>query len=320
MLFFNNKETLHHLRNPPLPPPYTRSTMTSSLRYSCASLPSRASPARLSPAAPSSAPSADLLGGDDAAAAAAADLPDAALAVAGPENLRTPRSPTTAMIDTRPEFHTLSPGGEEQRPSSRTCCVVVCVHHERSWAWARVAVFSSHTMGSGRSFPQTGTQLLEGDRYSIYWYACSLVGSYAGYTRTRTRVASSRSAPRHFQFSRMDLPPPLKSASSEFTLGHTPRMAGRPGSSVVSSIMCMSATFLFGSGQSAATTRGGFHAAQDAPAACNRQRCHRAVRSEWCKCAAYDGHRWICVPIFCLFLETASFWVVHVLLPGKQLR
>jgi len=39
------------------------------------------------------------------------------------------------------EFHMLSPDGAEERPSR-----VVCVHHERSWAWARVAVFSSHTM------------------------------------------------------------------------------------------------------------------------------------------------------------------------------
>ncbi|CAM0955848.1 unnamed protein product [Alopecurus aequalis] len=58
------------------------------------------------------------------------------------------------------EFHTLPADRDDLRP-----CRVVCVHHDRSWVWARVAVFSSHAM-EWQVFPGSGTPLLEGGRHT----------------------------------------------------------------------------------------------------------------------------------------------------------
>ncbi|CAL4904423.1 unnamed protein product [Urochloa decumbens] len=112
--------------------------------------------------------------------------------------------------DTCLEFHMLSPDGEEQRPSR-----VVCVHHDRSWLWERVAVFSSHTM-EWQIFPPTVTLLLGGDRNVT---GTVVRGFICWVHKNKDCILALNTVT--FQFSRMDLPPPLKLPFSEFILGQT---------------------------------------------------------------------------------------------------
>uniref|UniRef100_A0A453D159 F-box domain-containing protein n=1 Tax=Aegilops tauschii subsp. strangulata TaxID=200361 RepID=A0A453D159_AEGTS len=113
------------------------------------------------------------------------------------------------------EFHTLPPE-EDQRPSR-----VVCVRHDYSWAWVRVAVLSSDTM-EWQVFPETATPLPEGSRHAastvvdgfICWEFVSLnevsLSEYILVLNTDT-----------FQFSRVDLPPPLRVVYPKFKIGQT---------------------------------------------------------------------------------------------------
>jgi len=112
--------------------------------------------------------------------------------------------------ETRLEFHMLSPNAAEERPSC-----VVCVHHERSWAWARMAVFSSHTM-EWHILPETGTLLLEGDSNTIATVVSGFI-CWGHKEKGCILVLSTET----FQFSIMDLPPPLKFPLSSFMLGQT---------------------------------------------------------------------------------------------------
>ncbi|KAF7003843.1 hypothetical protein CFC21_019124 [Triticum aestivum] len=136
-------------------------------------------------------------------------------------------NPQTAALILRPkedhdmpygsslEFHTLSPG-EDQRPSR-----VVCVRHDYSWAWVRVAVLSSDTM-EWQILPDTATPLPEGSRHAdstvvdgfICWEFVSLnevsLSEYILVLNTDT-----------FQFSRIDLPPPLRVVYPKFKIGQT---------------------------------------------------------------------------------------------------
>lgn len=104
----------------------------------------------------------------------------------------------------------LSPNAEEERPSC-----VVCVHHERSWAWARMAVFSSHTM-EWHILPETGTLLLEGDSNTIATVVSGFI-CWGHKEKGCILVLSTET----FQFSIMDLPSPLKFPLSSFMLGQT---------------------------------------------------------------------------------------------------
>ena len=111
------------------------------------------------------------------------------------------------------EFHILSPE-EDQRPSR-----VVYVRHVYSWAWVRVAVLSSDTM-EWQMFPETATPLPEGSRHAastvvdgfICWEFVSLnevsLSEYILVLNTDT-----------FQFSLIDLPPPLRVVYPEFKIG-----------------------------------------------------------------------------------------------------
>ncbi|CAO2140743.1 unnamed protein product [Urochloa humidicola] len=112
--------------------------------------------------------------------------------------------------DTCLELHTLPPDGEEQRPSR-----LVCVHHERSWAWARAAVFSSHTM-EWQIFPQTAAPLLAGKRN----VTGTVVRGFVCWVHENEGCILALSTTT-FQFSRMDLPTPLKLPFSELILGQT---------------------------------------------------------------------------------------------------
>jgi hypothetical protein len=111
------------------------------------------------------------------------------------------------------EFHTLSPDGEEQRPSR-----VVCVHRDHAWAWASVAVFSSETMEWQVVLPEVdnGGPLVENDRYSTG----TVVNGFVCWLHQREGCILALNTVT-FQFCRMDLPPPLKVPFSMFQLGHT---------------------------------------------------------------------------------------------------
>jgi hypothetical protein len=121
-----------------------------------------------------------------------------------------PKKNTPGSLSTYLEFHTLPPDQEEQRPSR-----VVCVHHERLWAWARVSVFSSHSM-EWQIFPESGTLLLEGD-----WHAdARVVNGFICWLQKRKHCIFALNTST-FQFSRMDLPPPLRVMYSRIELGQT---------------------------------------------------------------------------------------------------
>jgi hypothetical protein len=100
------------------------------------------------------------------------------------------------------EFHTLPPDDQDDQRPSR----VVCVHRDSSWARVRVAVFSSHTKEWRSSFPESRTT--DGTR-SLFWV----------HSRQYDIIALNTAT---FQFSRMDVPPPLRDPHSRlFKLGRT---------------------------------------------------------------------------------------------------
>ncbi|WVZ90828.1 hypothetical protein U9M48_037088 [Paspalum notatum var. saurae] len=121
-----------------------------------------------------------------------------------------PKEPPHGGGDAYLEFHALSPddGDPDQRPSR-----VVCVLHERSWAWARAAVFLSCTM-EWRVFPEAGTLLPDGDRYT----AGTVVNGFVCWVHSGRVLALDTAA---FQFSLIYLPPPLKGQGPFSKLGQT---------------------------------------------------------------------------------------------------
>ncbi|VAH36907.1 unnamed protein product [Triticum turgidum subsp. durum] len=110
-------------------------------------------------------------------------------------------------------FHTFS-CEEDQKPSR-----VVCVRHDYSRPCARVAVFSSDTM-EWQIFPEIAMLLPQGFRSTastvldgfICWQCESITGlavsEYIFVLNTDT-----------YQFSRMDLPPPLRKVHQTFQIG-----------------------------------------------------------------------------------------------------
>ncbi|CAD6342089.1 unnamed protein product [Miscanthus lutarioriparius] len=112
---------------------------------------------------------------------------------------------------------------------------VVCVHRESAWAWARVAVFSSHTMEWQLVLPpemDTGGALDDTTGSVVNGIVC-WVHKGKGCILALNTVT--------FQFSRMDLPPPLKVPSSRLQLGHT-----KDGEfCVVSVLQCMLSVWLW---------------------------------------------------------------------------
>jgi hypothetical protein len=125
-----------------------------------------------------------------------------------------PKKPTHDGVDTFLEFHTLPPYQEEQIPSR-----VVCVHRERSWAWARVSVFSSHSM-EWQIFPESGTLLLEGGQDTDGRVFRRVVNGFICWVHKREGCILMLNTAT-FQLSRMDLPPPLRVCYSIFELGQT---------------------------------------------------------------------------------------------------
>ncbi|XP_066333183.1 uncharacterized protein [Miscanthus floridulus] len=87
------------------------------------------------------------------------------------------------------EFHMLSPDGEEQQPSR-----VVCVHHDRTWARARVAVFSPHTMEWQVVLPEMDT----GGCWLRMTDALARLSMASSVGYTSGRDSSSRSTLRNF--------------------------------------------------------------------------------------------------------------------------
>uniref|UniRef100_M8BM00 F-box protein AT5G49610-like beta-propeller domain-containing protein n=1 Tax=Aegilops tauschii TaxID=37682 RepID=M8BM00_AEGTA len=109
------------------------------------------------------------------------------------------------------EFHTLFPG-EGQRPSG-----VVCVRHDYSWAWARIAVFSSDTMG-WQIFPETATLVPEGFEFTTHTMVGGFIcWEFEGVITEFILVLNTDT----FQFSRMDLPAPSREADPKFKIGQT---------------------------------------------------------------------------------------------------
>jgi hypothetical protein len=119
-----------------------------------------------------------------------------------------PKKAHGGIDDAYLEFYTLPPDQEDQRPSR-----VVCVHHESSWAWARVAVFSSHTM-EWQIFPESGTLLPESSNCSI----CTVADGFVCWLYQDCIIALNTA---NFQFSRVDLPPSLREpdSKSRFNIG-----------------------------------------------------------------------------------------------------
>jgi hypothetical protein len=115
--------------------------------------------------------------------------------------------------DTFLEFHTFSEHGEERQLSC-----VVCVHRDRAWAWARVAVFLSQTMEWRVVLPQMDTWGVQNivDKLApgrvVNDFVC-WIHQYQGYILVLNTTT--------FQFSRMELPEPLIPPSSMFQLGQT---------------------------------------------------------------------------------------------------
>uniref|UniRef100_R7WF83 F-box protein AT5G49610-like beta-propeller domain-containing protein n=1 Tax=Aegilops tauschii TaxID=37682 RepID=R7WF83_AEGTA len=136
-------------------------------------------------------------------------------------------NPQTMALLLRPKDHHDMPDGttlgfhtfcseDDQMPSR-----VVCVRHDYSRPCARVAVFSSDTM-EWQIFPETATPLPHGLRSTactvldgfICWQCGSMsevhVSEYIFVLKTDT-----------FQFSQMNLPPPLRVAHQNFKIGQT---------------------------------------------------------------------------------------------------
>ncbi|KAM3370424.1 hypothetical protein ACQJBY_018009 [Aegilops geniculata] len=112
-------------------------------------------------------------------------------------------------------FHTFS-SEEDHRPSR-----VVCVRQDYSWAWLRIAVFSSDTM-EWQIFPEIATLLPEGFRRTactvLDWFICWQCESMSGVQASKYIFVLKTDT---FQFSRMDLPPPLRVAHQKFKIGQT---------------------------------------------------------------------------------------------------
>lgn len=112
-------------------------------------------------------------------------------------------------------FHTFS-SEEDQRPSR-----VVCVRHDYSRPCARVAVFSSDTM-KWQIFPETATPLPEGFRRTactaVDGFICWQCESMSGVLASEYIFVLNTDT---FQFSRMDLPPPLRKVHQKFKIGQT---------------------------------------------------------------------------------------------------
>ncbi|KAF7018573.1 hypothetical protein CFC21_031851 [Triticum aestivum] len=112
-------------------------------------------------------------------------------------------------------FHTFS-SEEDQRPSR-----VVCVRQDYSWAWLRIAVFSSDTM-EWQIFPEIATLLPEGFRRTactvLDWFICWQCESMSGVQASEYIFVLKTDT---VQFSRMDLPPPLRVAHQKFKIGQT---------------------------------------------------------------------------------------------------
>ncbi|KAF6989880.1 hypothetical protein CFC21_007161 [Triticum aestivum] len=104
---------------------------------------------------------------------------------------KTPREGIDAWL----EFYTLPPDQEDQRPSR-----VVCVRHDRSWACARVAVFSSHAM-KWQIFPESGGFAAWGRPIP------KLANGFICWLQSKNCILALNTVT--FQFSRMYLPPPL---------------------------------------------------------------------------------------------------------------
>ena len=113
------------------------------------------------------------------------------------------------------EFHTLSPR-EDQRPPR-----VVSVRHDYSRPWARVAVFSSDTM-EWQIFPETAAVLPEGFRRTtrtlVDGFICWQCESVGGASLSEYILVLNTYT---FQFSLIDLPPPLRVVYPEFKIGQT---------------------------------------------------------------------------------------------------
>jgi hypothetical protein len=121
-----------------------------------------------------------------------------------------PKKTHGAIDDAYLEFYTLPADQEDQRPSR-----VVCVHDESSWAWARVAVFSTDTM-EWQMFPESGTLLPESSNCSI----CTIVNGFVCWLYQDCILALNTA---NCQFSRVDLPPSLTEpdSKSRFNIGRT---------------------------------------------------------------------------------------------------
>ncbi|KAM3370428.1 hypothetical protein ACQJBY_018012 [Aegilops geniculata] len=113
------------------------------------------------------------------------------------------------------EFHTLSPG-EDQRPPR-----VVSVRHDYSRPWARVAVFSPDTM-EWQIFPETAALLPEGfrrtTRMMVDGFICWQCESVGEVSLSEYILVLNTD---NFQFSLIDLPPPLRVVYPEFKIGQT---------------------------------------------------------------------------------------------------
>jgi hypothetical protein len=119
-----------------------------------------------------------------------------------------PRKPHVG-VHTFLEFHTLPADRDGQRPSR-----VVCVHHDSSWAWARLAIFSSHAM-EWQVIPESGTPLLKGGSYTIG----TVIGGFVCWLYEDCILAFDIAK---FQFSLVDLPSPSDpDLNSSFNIGQT---------------------------------------------------------------------------------------------------
>ncbi|XP_020180652.1 uncharacterized protein [Aegilops tauschii subsp. strangulata] len=136
-------------------------------------------------------------------------------------------NPQTMALFLRPKEHHDMPDGtslgfhtfcseEDQRPSR-----VVCVRQDYSWDRLRIAVFSSDTM-EWQIFPEIATLLPQGFRRTactvldgfICWQTESMMGVYVSEYVFVLKTDT-------FQFSRMDLPPPLRVVHQKFKIGQT---------------------------------------------------------------------------------------------------
>ncbi|KAM3370420.1 hypothetical protein ACQJBY_018003 [Aegilops geniculata] len=112
-------------------------------------------------------------------------------------------------------FHTFC-SEEDQMPSR-----VVCIRQDYSWDRLRIAVFPSDTM-DWQIFPEIATLLPQGFSRTactvldgfICWQTESMMGVYVSEYVFVLKTDT-------FQFSRMDLPPPLRVVRQKFKIGQT---------------------------------------------------------------------------------------------------